>query len=218
MPNRMLRDWTDSLKFDAIHPACEQLFVRLLMKADDYGRMFAEERMIRSLCYPLGGMEGIDFAFVIGELEKRGLISCYENGGRRYLSIINWGQRFRGSKPKFPAPEGEDAKWLPLPTTTTTTTTPSSSTTTTTTTTAAENGESPQVAASGGDLFGDPADEEEWLNGLRRQFPDRDVDGEFKTFRAYCAKKGTAANRRGFIGWLRKSSTAVRGRKERYGY
>jgi hypothetical protein len=67
-------------------------------------------------------------------------------------------------------------------------------------------------------LFGDPADEEEWLNGLRRQFPDRDVDGEFKTFRAWCAKKGTAANRRGFIGWLKKASTAVRGRKERYGY
>jgi hypothetical protein len=220
MPNRMLRDWTDSLRFDNIDAASEQLFVRLLMKADDYGRFHAEPRLVRSMCFPLGGPNESAVAKSISDLSQRGLISTYVAGDRQFLAIVNWGQRFRGSKPKFPQPEGEDAKWLALPTTTTTpSTTSSSSTTTTTTTTTADNGgDTPQPAASGGDLFGDPKDEDEWLNNLRRQFPDRDVDGEFKTFRAYCAKKGTAANRRGFVGWLKKASTAVRGRKERYGY
>ncbi len=216
MPNRMLRDWTDSLRFDGISSSSEQLFVRLLMKADDYGRFHSEPRLVRSMCFPLGGPSESDVAESICDLSSRGLIATYVSGDRQFLAIVNWGQRFRGSKPKYPQPEGEDAKWLALPTTTTTTT--SSSTTTTTTTTAAESGELPQLAASGGELFGDPADEEEWLNQLRHQFPDRDVDGEFRTFRSYCAKKGTAANRRGFIGWLKKASTAVRGRKERYGY
>ena len=218
MPNRMLRDWTDSLRFDAIESASEQLFVRLLMKADDYGRFHAEPRLVRSMCFPFGGPSESAVAKSICDLSERGLIATYVAGERQFLAVVNWGQRFRGSKPKFPQPEGEDAKWLPLPTSTTTTPPSSTTTTTSTTPTAAESGESPQDAASGGELFGDPEEEDEWLNGLRRQFPDRDVDGEFKTFRSYCAKKGSAANRKGFVGWLKKASTAVRGRRERYGY
>ena len=38
MPNRILRDYTDSLCFDGIGAEVERLFIRLLTKADDYGR------------------------------------------------------------------------------------------------------------------------------------------------------------------------------------
>jgi len=52
-PNRILRDYTDSLRFDGITADAERLFVRLIMKADDYGRFHAEPRLLRSGCFPL---------------------------------------------------------------------------------------------------------------------------------------------------------------------
>jgi len=58
----------------------------------------------------------------------------------------------------------------------------------------------------------------EWLENMRRNFPDRDVDGELKTFQRYCASKGTAANQRGFFGWLKKSSPAIPVQKSQWSY
>ena len=212
MPNRMLRDWTDSLKFEGISSSSEQLFVRLLMKADDYGRFHADARLVSSSCFPLGDRARSEVAECIEELSVRGLVVIYASGGRKFLAVLNWGQRFRGSKPKFPQPDGEDQKWLP------TTPTSTSTSSSTTTTTAAICGDLPQDAASCGDLFGSAEGEDEWIEQLCRQFPDRDVRGELKTFKTYCTKKGTAANRRGFVGWIKKATTAIVGRKERYAY
>ena len=66
-----------------------------------------------------------------------------------------------------------------------------------------------------GDLESENA---EWLENMRRNFPDRDVDGELKTFQRYCASKGTAANQRGFFGWLKKSSPAIPAQKSQWSY
>jgi hypothetical protein len=66
-----------------------------------------------------------------------------------------------------------------------------------------------------GDLESENA---EWLENMRRNFPDRDVDGELKTFQRYCASKGTAANQRGFFGWLKKSSPAIPVQKSQWSY
>ena len=61
MPTRMLRDWTDSLKFDGLSAEAERLFARLLMKADDYGRYHADPRLVRAGCFPLTevGLESV---------------------------------------------------------------------------------------------------------------------------------------------------------------
>jgi hypothetical protein len=45
---------------------------------------------------------------------------------------------------------------------------------------------------------------------LQHNFPDRDISGELTSFKAFCAKRGTAANRRGFEGWIRKASPSIK--------
>jgi hypothetical protein len=49
-------------------------------------------------------------------------------------------------------------------------------------------------------------DDEAWMAELQRQFADRDVAGERVSFLSFCQRKGTSANRSGFLGWLKKAS------------
>lgn len=52
--------------------------------------------------------------------------------------------------------------------------------------------------------------DDQWLALLQHNFPDRDVLGELSTFKAFCKKRGTAANRRGFEGWIKKASPSIK--------
>ena len=113
MPNRMLRDWTDSLKFEAMPAETERLFVRLIMKADDYGRLHADARLVRAACYPLEDCTTAKVKDGLADLAKRGLIYTYAVEDRPYLAIVNYGQRLKQSRPKFPQPDGEDVEWKP---------------------------------------------------------------------------------------------------------
>jgi hypothetical protein len=111
MPIRMVRDWTDSLKFDGLSAEAERLFVRLIMKADDYGRFHADVRLLKSACFPLS--ENLHSDAVSGwvdELAKRGLLTIYKVNNRPYLTIPNYGQRLRNSQAKFPEPPEIDSK------------------------------------------------------------------------------------------------------------
>jgi hypothetical protein len=103
MPTRILRDWTDSYRFDGISSDAEVLFIRLIMKADDYGCFHGDARIVESICYPLGVKSNISKS--LAELEKRGLIAFYSNSGRDYLTITNFGQRLRHTTRKFPDPD-----------------------------------------------------------------------------------------------------------------
>lgn len=110
----MLRDWTDSAKLDAISAEGERLLTRLIMKADDYGRFHAEPRLVRALCFPLS--ESIKSESVrkwLDELHKAGLIFVYEAEGKAVLAIVNFGQRLKQSRAKFPELPGENHDWLP---------------------------------------------------------------------------------------------------------
>lgn len=114
MPTRLLRDWTDSLRFDGISAEAERLFVRLLMKADDYGRFHSDPRLVRGACYPLAeNLRTNDLSRWLDELSNRQLILRYEVGTRKLLAIPNFGQRLKMSRPKFPAINGMDVDWLP---------------------------------------------------------------------------------------------------------
>lgn len=110
----MLRDWTDSLKLDAISAEAERLLVRLIMKADDYGRFHADSRLIKAACYPLiDNLRANDLDRSLAELSARQLILRYEADGRSCLAIVNYGQRLKSSKAKFPPLPGEPIDWLP---------------------------------------------------------------------------------------------------------
>jgi hypothetical protein len=109
MPNRLLRDWTDSEKVDRLSPGAETLFVRLLMKADDFGRYVAKPRLLCAACYPLKpGMTEKQVACWCLELARAGLIVLYEVDGKKYLEIVNFGQRLRAKRSRYPAPSASN--------------------------------------------------------------------------------------------------------------
>jgi hypothetical protein len=84
------------------------------MKADDYGRFHADARLVRALCFPLS--ESIKADHVrkwLDELHRNGLLVRYEADGKELLSIVNFGQRLRQSRGKFPEPAGEASDWMP---------------------------------------------------------------------------------------------------------
>src|SRR5690606_8084151 len=121
MPNRVLRDWTDSYPVNSLSVHAERFFTRLIMKADDYGCYYADPKMIRANLFPLlvDSIREADISRWLAECEKAGLIVLYEinrNGqtpsdscaqeGRadKYLQIRNFNQRLRSMKGKFPRP------------------------------------------------------------------------------------------------------------------
>lgn len=114
MPNRILRDWTDSYHIERLSAEAERLFVRLLMKADDYGRYHDDPRLIKGSCFPLLCLTDDQVLVWIAECAKAEVIKVYEVGKRKYLAIVEFKQRLHeGARPKFPCPVGETEPWLP---------------------------------------------------------------------------------------------------------
>lgn len=118
MPSRFLREaYITSERVEAASPECRDLFVRLLLVADDYGRFHADPRIVASKCFPLSASEpdsrtsAGNCARMLAECEQAKLITLYEVDGKRYLQINQWSERVR-SKPKFPDPP-ENAGQLP---------------------------------------------------------------------------------------------------------
>jgi hypothetical protein len=90
MPNRILRDWTDSYTVEPLSAEGERLFVRLIMKADDFGRYHADPRLVRAGCFPL-------------------LINL------RDAEILHWiAECKKAEESKFPAPDGQPKDWRPV--------------------------------------------------------------------------------------------------------
>lgn len=109
MPERMLRDWTDSEAVDKISWQAECLFVRLIMKADDYGRYHGNPKLLRSLLFPLkDGLRDADISRWIAECETAGLIRVYTDkvSGKPFIEIRKFGQRLRTKKARFPDENG----------------------------------------------------------------------------------------------------------------
>lgn len=102
MPNRVIRDWTDSERVDLLSFQAEVLFIRLMMKADDYGSYHANPKLINSFCFPLKNIRETDISRWLQELASAGLIALYIAENKPFLQIINFGQRLRQMKPKFP--------------------------------------------------------------------------------------------------------------------
>lgn len=118
MPNRMLRDWTDSYKMNQLSVHAERFFIRLIMKADDYGCFYADTKRLKATLFPflLDTIREADISRWITELinvtnekgEKSGLIILYESEGKKYLQIQEFKQRLDRARAKFPLPEKQD--------------------------------------------------------------------------------------------------------------
>lgn len=107
MPNRILRDWTDSFTISVLDAFAERFFIRLIMKADDFGRFHADTRLLKASLFPLlPDVRESDISRWLAECEKAGLLRVYVDGkGRNYLEIANFKQRSRQSESKFPSPD-----------------------------------------------------------------------------------------------------------------
>lgn len=104
MPNRTIRDWTDSEKVNLLSNQAEVFLLRLMMKADDYGSYYANVKLLKSNLYPLrtDTIRETDISRWIAECEKAGLILVYTIADKSYIRIINFGQRMRTMKKRFP--------------------------------------------------------------------------------------------------------------------
>jgi hypothetical protein len=112
MPNRILRDWTNSDKVDALTAQAEVLFTRLIMKADDYGCFYADPRLLKSYLFPLksGSIREADITRWLAECAKAGVIVLYEVDRKKYLQIFDFRQRLDKSKAKFPLPPDNQSR------------------------------------------------------------------------------------------------------------
>lgn len=116
MPNRVLRDWTDSEPVNALSWQAECLFIRLIMKADDYGCFHGNAKLLKSLLFPLkDGLRDSDIARWIAECETSGLIRTYKSEGKPFIEIRKYGQRLKSSRHKFPEPPMETEQDPPAP-------------------------------------------------------------------------------------------------------
>jgi len=105
MPQRILRDWTDSEIIDKLKYEEEVLFTRLIMKADDFGNFHAKPQLIKSLLFPLkDGIRVSDIDRWLKNVEAAGLIRFYTHNGSPFLNIVKFGQRLRQKKNIFPEP------------------------------------------------------------------------------------------------------------------
>lgn len=107
MPNRYIREsWIDSAAVDQLDAASERFFLRLILKADDFGRYTANPVALKNTLFPLKeDVRSTDSSRWLAACEKAGLIRCYETPKGRFLEIPKFGQRARATASKFPALE-----------------------------------------------------------------------------------------------------------------
>lgn len=104
MPNRILRDWTDSEAVESLPWQAEVFFTRLIMKVDDFGRFSANPKLLRSLLFPIrDGVRDADISRDLTACERAGLIAVYESEGKPYLQIVKFGNTPRAKTSKFPS-------------------------------------------------------------------------------------------------------------------
>lgn len=106
MPNRLIRDWTNSDKIDLLSFQAEVFFTRLIMKVDDFGCFWADEKRLRGNLFllKLDSIREADISRWMAECQKAGLIVIYEQYGKRFLQILDFRQRKRQMQSKFPLP------------------------------------------------------------------------------------------------------------------
>ena len=110
MPNRILKETIcTSCEIDSLSTGAENLFYRLIVQCDDFGRMDARLPIIRAKCYPLkiSKVREKDIEKWLSEVVNTGLIQIYIVEGKPYLQMATWDkhQQKRAKHSKYPAPD-----------------------------------------------------------------------------------------------------------------
>jgi DnaD/phage-associated family protein len=114
MPNRILKESiTTSDTLDVLSVEAERFFYRLIVVCDDFGRLDARPRIVRSKCFPLkteSQVSDADVARWTEELRRAELIIVYHVSKRPYLQMVTWleHQQKRAKFSKYPDPMESD--------------------------------------------------------------------------------------------------------------
>ena len=111
MPNRILREGIlSSERVDKIagEPPVEVTYRRLYSVADDFGRFTAHPSLVRSAIYPLRPdlYSDAEISEHLKRCEAAGVIRLYTVEHKAYLEVLNFNQRTRAQRSKYPPPEG----------------------------------------------------------------------------------------------------------------
>lgn len=106
MPNRLLKEGIcTSDAINMLSSDSEVMFYRLLVVADDFGRMDGRVQIIKSQCFPLKDSFTTEkIKELLDELANANLIAFYTNDNKPFFYIKKWEQRVR-SKGKYPEPK-----------------------------------------------------------------------------------------------------------------
>ena len=108
MPNRMLKESIlSSEKFNSLTWFEQSTYIRLILLADDYGRLDGRDVILKSYCYPLDDkVTRSAISKAISHMVNVGLLQKYEVNNKPYLYFPNFGkyQRLRSRTSKYPAP------------------------------------------------------------------------------------------------------------------
>lgn len=109
MPSRVIREgWIESERITELDAAGERFFLRLCLRADDFGRYHANPVLLRSNLFPLHeDIRSTDIPRWLAACEKAGLVRCFVADGKRFLEIPKFNQRMRAAVSRFPAPASD---------------------------------------------------------------------------------------------------------------
>lgn len=107
MPNRIIKESIcTSETLSGLNWFEEVLFYRLIVNCDDFGRFYADSRIINGKLFPLKEVTDKQIAAALVKLSEKDLLQIYEIDKRKYLELCTWTkhQKVRAKKSKFPAP------------------------------------------------------------------------------------------------------------------
>lgn len=109
MPDRIIRDeLLTSERYWTVSIQSQQLYVHLLLVADDAARCSGKNFTLRSACYPGRAMEPAELERMLQELSDADLVRPYIVDGERYVFIPRFKNRRRYvSSSKYPEPPNE---------------------------------------------------------------------------------------------------------------
>lgn len=96
-----------SEKFNSLTWFEQSTYIRLILLADDYGRLDGRDVILKSYCYPLDDkVTRSAISKAISHMVNVGLLQKYEVNNKPYLYFPNFGkyQRLRSKTSKYPAP------------------------------------------------------------------------------------------------------------------
>lgn len=108
MPNRILKESIcTSDKIEQLSAFAEIFFYRLIVNADDHGRMDGRAAVLRSRLFPLKDVRNAQIEEALRELSSVELVSTYIVDGKPFVRLIAWDrhQQIRAKKSKYPAPD-----------------------------------------------------------------------------------------------------------------